>query len=286
MAHPSPSSTVRRIAALHNVAFLASLLWGGPNICHAQTTDEVRVGGSGAGSVVLQHMVEHYSKLLPTPSARVVMPPLGTTGGLAALGAGVIQIAVLGRRPLPDEAISSTKVAWARTPFVLVARDAPANTNLSSSEVGAILSGKTTHWPDGQLIRLVLRPPQNPDTPLLRAMGPDIDASLTLAHQRVGIPFSTNDLDNQQLLERTTGAFGTMALGHVRLTSQKLKPLNLNGVEPSVDNLLKGRYGHQKVFYLATGPNPSAATQRFMAYLRSPQAWATLAPLGFVPLER
>lgn len=266
------------------VACLAAVLLGGLGACETWAQDEVRVGGSGAGSVVMQYMVEQYAKRLPTPSARVVMPPLGTAGGLAALDAGLIQVAVLGRAPLPGEAIDSTTTAWARTPFVLVGRDVPAGTNLSSHDVSAILLGKTTHWPNGQVIRLVLRPLLNPDTPNLRAMGIDIDASLTLAQQRVGIPFSTNDVDNQQLLERTAGAFGTMALGHLRMVSHTLKPLSFNGVEPSVSNLLKGRYVHQKAFYLTVSTKPSTATLRFVAYLQSPQAWAILSPLGFAPL--
>ncbi|MEO5373433.1 MAG: substrate-binding domain-containing protein [Alphaproteobacteria bacterium] len=252
----------------------------------AAAQEVVRAGGTGAGTIILQRMVELYKETRPDARVVAVMPPLGSIGGLNALAAGAIQVAIVARPSDPEKVPDASSEFWVRTPFVLVARDVPDGTNLSRSQVADILAGRLLQWPNGNPIRPILRFKSDTDTKLLGDMSPDIAASLEVAFKRPGIPAAEHDIHNQQLLESTPGAFGVMSLSQQSLASPLLKPLTLDGVKPSVATLLSGAYPYERKFYLVVGKSPSASTREFLAYLRSPATLDYLRNHGLIASER
>jgi phosphate transport system substrate-binding protein len=212
----------------------------------AATQETIRIGGTGIGTLLIQRILEASAKARPNVQAMAVTPPLGSTGGLRALAAGTLQIAVVSISSThPDNAINpdnSRNLPWARTPFVFTGRGAASAAALTRSQVADIYAGRVAQWPGGEQIRLVTRTDRESDTRLLRALSPGIDAAVTLAHKRIGMPLAENDIDNQDLLERTPGSFGTIGLGQLLLTGSPLKPAALNGVAPTPANLRAGSY--------------------------------------------
>jgi phosphate transport system substrate-binding protein len=244
----------------------------------------VHVGGTGAGTLILQRMIGLYAKASPESRVEAITPPLGSRGGLNALAKGGIQLAIVSSLPAPEIAGDFIVVPWMKTPFVLVARDAPDGTNLSQSQVADIYAGNLRQWPDGKPIRLVMRAVGDADITLLGGMSPALAEAIQMARKRPGLPTVENDFDNQQMIENTPGAFGIMSLAQVRLTNANLKPLALDGVMPSVATLLNGSYPHPRKFYLLLGKEPTASTRRFLDYLRSAAAVEYLAGYGLTPL--
>ena len=177
-------------------------------------------------------------------------------------------------------------VPWVRTPFVFTGKEITGGTPMTLKQVAGIYSGRVAQWPDGRAVRLVTRTERETDTRLLRAISTEMNESISLALKRLGMPFAENDLDNQQLLERTPGSFGAIAFGQLLLTNSPLKPAKLDGVVPSADNLLIGSYRLEKQLQLVTGKEPSTATRSFIEYLQSPAVMQAIRQYGFIPAKR
>ncbi|MBS1154163.1 MAG: hypothetical protein H6R07_87 [Proteobacteria bacterium] len=248
--------------------------------------DKIRLGGTGTGSLLLQHLVDTYAKSHPSVLASVVMPPLSSSGGLRALAAGSIQIAVVSVQPRPEDTGTLKITTWVRTPFVFTGRNVAAGTNLTIGQIADIYAGRLTRWPDDTQIRLVTRTERESDTKILRSLSPVMDAAVTLATKRIGIPFAENDVDNQQLLERTNGSFGAIALGQLLLSESPLKPIDLEGASPSPDNLRKGIYRPEKILFLVISPTASEAAFELFRYLQSPETLQMIERYGFIPAKR
>jgi len=255
---------------------------------NALAQEAIRIGGTGIGTLLIQRVLDANPKSRRNVQAMAVKPPLGSNGGLRALAAGKIQIAVVSIPSSDPEntiiADNSRSFPWTRTPFVFTGRGIVSGYGLTRSLVADIYSGRVTEWPGGEQIRLVTRTDRESDTRQLRTISAEIDAAVTAARKRIGMPFAENDIDNQDLLEKTPGSFGTLGLGQLLLTQSALKSATLDGVVPTTENLLAGTYRVAKPLYLVVGKSPSAATVEFVQYLRSPEVLKIIERFGFVPM--
>jgi len=255
-----------------------------------QAEESIRVGGTGIGTLLLQRMIDSYSKVRLDVNAKTMVPPLGSNGGLRALASGAIDIAVAtipSSFPTASENEATNKIIpWVRTPFIFTGRDVVSGTRLTLGQVAEIYSGRFAQWADGKPVRLITRTERESDTRLLRAISREMNEAMTMASKRTGMPFAENDIDNQQLLERVPGSFGAIGLGQVLLSDSPLKPISLDGVLPSVENLISGVYRMEKPLYLIVSKSPSPATLEFIQYLHSPDVLAAIRRYGFIPMPR
>jgi len=250
----------------------------------------ISVGGTGTGTLLIQRAAEAYSKSQRGVQVKAAMPPLGSNGGLRAVSAGAIQIAVVTIPTIyaaQSENIAAGKaIPWTRTPFVFTGRDLPSGTEFQIGQVANIYAGRVTEWQDGKQVRLVTRTERESDTRILRAISPEMNDAVALSLKRSGLPFAENDIDNQQLLERTPGSFGAIGLGQMLLTKSPLKPVSLNGVQPSTKSLQSGAYPFEKPLFLVISSTPSAGTLDFVRYLQSPEVMKIVGRYGFIPMQR
>jgi phosphate transport system substrate-binding protein len=258
------------------------------NCSIAQET--IRVGGTGTGTVLVQHLIAAYATSHPGVTAEVLMPPLGSNGGLRALAAGAIQVAVVSvpfsqRAELVSTAANKT-VPWVRTPLMFTGRAVADGAQLTMGQVADIYAGNVTQWPDGKPLRLIARTERETDTRILRSLSREMDAAVAFAEKRIGLPFAENDIENQQMLERIPGSFGVIGLGQALLSGSTLKPVGLDGAAPSPENLRNGSYRFEKPLYLVVRETASPAVLEFCHYLQSPEVMERIGRYGFIPLAR
>ena len=241
---------------------------------------ELVIGGTGAALGALQRLADAYVRTQPAVRA-TVLPSLGSGGGLKALRAGAIQVAVSARPPDPAElAAGSSTVELGRTAFVVaVSRDNPT-TSISRDQLAALLAGHTVAWADGSAARPVLRPPEDADSVSLRALGPAVASALDLAQQRPGVPVVLTDQDCADRIAFTPGAFGPSTLSLLLGEGRPLKALAIDGQAPGVRALAEKRYPHVRTLWLVIGPRPDPRTAGFVAFVRAPTGRALLADLG------
>lgn len=90
----------------------------------------------------------------------------------------------------------------------------------------------------------------------------------------------------QQTIGQTPGAIGYVGLGFIDPTVKALK-INTNGTldEPTVDNVLNGKYPLSRSLYMITNGEPAGLAKDYLAYILSPEGQDLLKEEGFVPLK-
>lgn len=248
----------------------------------ALATTEIKVGGTGNALGTMRLMGLVYTQHHPDTRVQV-LPSLGTSGAVKAVPKGAIDIG-LSSRPLKEEEVKAglNATEYARSPLVFAVPVKTRVTALSLAQLADIYAGRMSHWPDGGPVRPVLRQAGDDNTLAVRQMSPALDQALTIAEQRQGLPFATTDQETADKLESIPGALGVVALCLIQSEGRALRPLALDGVEPTLAHAQTGRYPYLKRFYVVTRAEPSAEVKRFLAFVQSPAGAAILARTGHV----
>jgi phosphate transport system substrate-binding protein len=276
---------LRRRAAMGGVAVTAlSVFVGSQRQAWAAEASRLRIGGTGMALAAMRHIGEAFVAVQPEAGVDV-LPSLGTGGGLAAVAAAAIDLA-LSARALNDaeRAKGLQSLAYAKTPIALVTNLAAAVHGITLSEVARILAGTMPDWRDGRLIRLVRREPSDADWTMLRAMSAEMADAVTVALARPGLLTVATDQENADALERLPGSFGAMSIGQLRAEARHIAPLTLDGEAPDLESLAAGRYHLSRTLYLVWRDPPTREAARFLAFLRTGQTSQILARLGHIPL--
>ena len=267
-------------AAVTASALAVGVLAGG-GLLGSQTAsaESIRIGGSGAALPTMKLMGEALKRTAPEFSL-VMVPDLGTGGGLKALARDKIDVALTSRAlTKEEEAEGLISMEYGKTPFVLATSKKDAG-GLTLAQIADIYAGKLLNWPDGTPIRLVIRPVNDLDTPFLAAFSPAIKEAVALSHVRPGLITSLTDGSTMDDIQRLEGGLGTSALAPILAEKRPLYPLSIDGVAPTVKNLADGTYRHFKPFYVVTRGRPSAPVTRFFDFLHSAEGRKILAESG------
>ncbi len=245
--------------------------------------ESLRIGGTGAGLQLLQRMGEAYAATAPGIGIEVV-PSLGTSGGIKALADGAIDVAVASRSlKLEEEEKGLRSVATARTPFVLVTSQVEPEP-LQADAVAAIFGGERTNWLDKSPIRIVLRPETESDTRLLEKYFPGMPAALVRARLRPEIPVATTDQDNATAAEGTVGSITSASLVQMLTEGRDLRVMQIDGVEPTLENLKSGLYPYEKTLHFLVANAARPAATGFANFLKSDAATAIMLEAGILPV--
>ena len=249
----------------------------------AAIADTLKVGGTGSALGTMRILADAYRASRPDTQIMIV-PSLGSGGGIKATGAGVLDIGLSGRPLKPAEReqnLAEREVA--RTPLVLASMR--AHNGFTTQDIARLYDGTLNTWPDGSALRPVIRPESDSETKLLRAISPEVDRALTIAHARPGVHIAITDHDSADAIEQIPGGLGTSTLALILSEQRRIKALPLNGVAPSVAALAGGSYPYFKPLYLVMPHNPSEAARAFAAFIQSKQGARILSDNGYLPLQ-
>ena len=237
---------------------------------NANAAGRILVGGSGSWRASLRLVAQAFGASHPEASV-VIVPGLGSDGGLHALRARAIDLAVISR-PLKEEERKPDILAveHARSPFVFAASPRTKVAALAMSDLPRLYRGELATWPDGSPLRLVLRAQFSPDTELLKSLSPAMNQAVQAAMQRPGMRLTYDDAVNADVLEKVPGTLGTITLAQIISEKRGLQALALDGVAPSVAALMQGRYPYYKSMVLVSRADASPLTRQFIGFLRSP----------------
>jgi phosphate transport system substrate-binding protein len=274
LAHPG--GLARRLARFAILALILRSTVAGVPMAWGET---LRLGGTGSALATMKQLAEAFHKRNPQFAVTIV-PSLGSSGGIKALAAGALDIAVISR-PLESEEAAQGMVAreYGRTPFVLVTNQ-KGLTRMTLQQVADIVAGRVTKWPDGTPIRLVLRPTSDYDTTLWANFSPGMKQALASARRREGMVVAMTDQDAADEIDHLPGAFGVTSLALVMSEKRRFELITLDGVTPTVRALADNRYPYFKIMSVVTRGDGPAAAQGFIDYLRSREARAVLARTG------
>ena len=243
--------------------------------------DEIKIGGTGSALGTMQLLADAFHKAQGDTRV-VVVPNLGSSGGIKAAISGAIQLGVSSRPLRESELGRGAKAAeYSRTPFVFVTSSKTRGVAaVTSQQLVDIYSGRMERWPDGTRIRIVLRPESDSDTDLVRGISPAVKEAEMAAQRRPGILVGATDHDSAGLAAKLAGSLGVSSLSFILTERPPLTVLNFNGVEPSVRALANGSYPLIKTMLFVTGPNAPPSAYKFMEFVRSPAGREILVRTG------
>lgn len=274
MARATPAALRRPSPREFACALALALLLG---TCGPAAADGLTIGGTGAALGSMQLLAGEFTARNPDIPI-VIVPSLGSGGGIKAVLAGAIGLAVTSR-PLNDgeRRQGAAEIEYARTPFVFAVPVESRVAAITVRELADIYSGRMATWADGTPVRIVLRPESDIDTEMVMNLSPDIRRGVLAAHGRPGVRLSVNDQDAAGDIERIPGAIGPTTLALIVSEKRALRALKLDGKEPTAANLASGAYPYFKRLYLVTGARPTAPAGRFIAFVQSPEGRRILA---------
>lgn len=254
---------------------VALFVLGASSAAFAET---MRVGGVGAAMGMLPHLFAAFDR--SEAVKLVVIPSLGTSGGLRALSEGVLDMAMSGRALTPAElAQGLTPSVEVRTPYLLVTSH-PSPNGMASANFAAIYQSAKPTWDDGSPIRVILRPKSDSDTAVLGGLFPGMAEAIEAARKRPDLSIAATDQDNADLAERVPGSLTGSTLTQIKSEQRKLRAVAIDGVKPSLENLQSGTYPFAKTLAFVLSAKKSPAAERFIAFLRSPAGQAALLETG------
>lgn len=270
------------MAPLRTAALLLGVVLALPAGSRAE--ELLRVSGTGTALGTMRRLGEAYAKANPASQIKV-LTSVGSGGAFRAVAEGALELGI-SARPLKSEEYGLGLVAlpYARTPFLFAAGPRSGATNLTPAEVVRIFRGEVTRWPNGERLRLVLRPRTDADTQILSAVSREIASAVEAAHGREGMLLAVTNQECNEILVRTPGALGLSSLAQVRTEGLQLALLSWNGVAPTVENLASGAYPLEKTLYLVIKAPAKAPIRRFVAFLASPAGRRILQEAGNLPL--
>jgi phosphate transport system substrate-binding protein len=246
----------------------------------AAAAEEIKIGGTGSALGAIRLLADAFGRQNPDIHV-TVLPSVGTSGAIKAIPRGALDIGLSARSLTEEEhKLGAISLEYARTPLVFAVSAKTSVSALTLDQIADIYGGKMVSWPDGSQIRPVLRQAGDDTTQQIKRISPLLDKALSAAEQRPGMPFATTDQEAADKTETVPGALGVVTLGLINSENRQLRPLTLNGVEPTVSNGASGKYPHVKRLFLITRPDPSAAVKRFIAFTQSPEGREILIRAG------
>lgn len=244
----------------------------------------IKVGGSGGPLGSVQVLAKAYMKTHKGVTIKV-LPSLGSSGGIKALLAGDLDVAMSGR-PLKAEekAKGAVEVKYARSPYVFITHNkVNKKGGVTLGELEAYYAGTVKEWPDGSTVRLVVRPESDSDSTLLHSMSPGMDKAVRAANRRAGINIAITDQDSIEKVTKVAGSLGGATLTQVLTEKLPVKILTLDGGKADLKSMKKNRYPVWKDLYVMTGSKSSAAAKGFAAFFSSAEGKKILSVTGNEP---
>jgi len=274
-----------RRSAVGTVALVC--LMGAASIDTAAASDTISAGGagSGLGLGLVKALGERFHAESRHPAVAIV-PSLGSSGGIRAVVAGAIDVAVSGRPPRDDEAkLALEMIRVGRTPIVFVSKAGGGAIAIAADDLAAIYNLSRTAWPDGRPLRIILRPKDELNFKLIEAYHPGLAALFEKARALRTIPVAQTDQDTLDLAQSIDGSFAVTALSGVLAERRSVVVATLDGVAPSVETLRAGTYPLHRPIFLVIRKDARPNVAAFLRFAVGAEGRALVETLGVLPGE-
>lgn len=241
------------------------------------------IGGTGSGLGILRLLAEQHAR--PGGGAPTILPSLGSRGGLLALAAGRIDLAIV-THPVGQDlrALGFVSRRLATTAVALVAHPGVALRAIAGAEAGRMLGGRIAAWPDRTPLRPILRERNESEWVALRNAMPGIAADLE-APRRPGSYIALNAQDNLTAIQALDGAIGVATLGQIAAEDATVAILSVDGVRPAPETAAAGAWRATIDLHLAWRAPAEGPVADFLATLEAPHVAGLLARNAYRLME-
>lgn len=242
------------------------------------------IAGSGSNLPITGRLAEYYSQKY---GEKLELPnSIGSSGAIKAVMEGAIDLGLISR-PVKDEEKSEglKQIPYARIGVVIgVNPDVPDN-NISYQDLTEIYQGKKTQWRNGRMIIVLMREPGDSTNLLLEEKVPGFREALRDSFKERRWQIFYTDVEVAQAIERTHSSIGFTDTGMLAVFKPDIKPLNVNGVAPTMENVKNGRYGLSKDLYFVYKEPLSTRAKKFLDFVFSEEGRRIIEMNGGIPVR-
>jgi phosphate transport system substrate-binding protein len=247
------------------------------------TSGPLVMTGSSTSLAIVRLLADAFMR--SRPDVRIDIPSaIGSTGGIRAAADGAIAVG-LTSRPLREEekSLGLTVVPYARAAVVIAAHPSVPDEGLTTKDLIEIYGGRKSRWSDGRPIVVFTREPGNSSIAVLEERIPGFRAAYAEAQQsrRWTTLFTFQEMS--RLLAGSESGMGVADLGALASEHLALKVLKVNGVAPTRDTVITGRYPLVKTLALVfRNDHLPPGARAFVDFARSDAAAKILAAHGYL----
>lgn len=146
---------------------------------NSQALERLRITGTGSGTGGMTMLAEAFMRTNPDVQVDV-LPALGSSGGIRALVAHKIDLAISNREPRDKERARRPlrSFNYARTPVVIAVHKSLGVTSITSDQLAVLYGTGAPAYPNGHRARPVLRMSDATDTRIVRSISPAVAAAV------------------------------------------------------------------------------------------------------------
>ncbi|MEB3100519.1 phosphate ABC transporter substrate-binding protein PstS family protein [Ferviditalea candida] len=278
-------------AAIVLAMLTAGCAGGGTNQgTNDKQAEQTPAGGGISGSIValgstaLQPLVNEAAKqfMVKNPQAQIQVQGGGSGTGLSQVASGGAQIGNSDIFAEEKSGIDATVLKDHKVAVVGIAAVANKDVgvdNLTKQQLIGIFTGKITNWKEvggaDQKIVLVNRPKSSGTRATFFTYGLDKN------EEKEGITEDANGTV-KKIISETKGAIGYLAFSYFDDT---IKPLSLDGVAPSKENVLDNKFPIWAYEHMYTKGDALDLSKAFLDYMVSEEVQKNLVPqMGYIPV--
>ncbi len=255
--------------------------------CTASAKAEtLEIPGTGAAEILLNKLALEFNK--SNQDNKVVIPPsVGSSGGIRLVGEGKN---ILGRvaRPLKDEEkkYGLTYLIFAKDPVLFAVNSKVGIHNLSRIQLINIYKGRVRNWQEvggnDYPIRLLVREPDDSSFLIIKK---HISAFRDIEFPQQA-KYLYHDSEMVEMLQKYSTVIGWLTGSSLNTISSKVTGLALDGIEPTAENILSGRYPLSGDYAMVFKEEQlSSLARKFIDFLFSEEAVRVFNAEGVIPVS-
>lgn len=286
------------------VALLAFVAGCGSSPTNTQPAKDlsIKIGGSSTLAPVVAKLADDYTEKyktwkkvkdsFPDEPIAIFVATGGSGFGVKSATNGTVDIGLVSRvvteaekQKLPNHKLYTVgydALTIAVHPQNPVAKVKP---NLTKDEVKRIFAGEIKTWK-----QLDAALPDRPIVLAIRDLGGGASQAFDEAVMK-GTPVAKEAIQFPSMgalagkVQENVDAVGYVSTGLVQQNKGKIAVLSVDGVEPTNENIVSGKYTIARPLILIAKAQPDERQQEFINYLLSDTGLKTLEDMGFVPAK-
>ncbi|MFH0975075.1 MAG: phosphate ABC transporter substrate-binding protein [Spirochaetota bacterium] len=235
----------------------------------------VTVAGSTAFQPFAEKLADQYMKL--HPDTNITIQGGGSSVGIQSALSGAAQIGMADLVILPAEAKTLSSVVVARDGIAVIVNLKNKINNLTFSQIRDIYNGKITNWKN-------VGGNDHPITVISREAGSGTRSSFEAIIKDVMLTNSAIIQDSNGTVRETVNN-DVNTIGYIShgLVNEKIKPVMVNGVASSTEEIINGKYSLVRPIFFLTKEAPKNKIKEFIDYILSKQGQETIKQNGLIP---
>ena len=248
-------------------------------------SEKIVMEGSTTVLPIAQKAAEVYMKKFP--DKEIVVRGSGSGVGIAAIIDGNCDIANASRS-IKDKELELAKKKKRELKGHIIAMDGlaiivhPSNKidNITKEELQKIYTGKIKNWKElgGDDRKIVVISRESSSGTYEFFLEYVLDKKRV--HPRSVMQSTTQGV--VKMVSQTPGAIGYVGYGYI---SDKVKVLKYEGVEPTIESIIKNKYKLARPLYMYTLTNAKKEVLEFINFVKSPEGQKIVEEAGYIPLK-